>query len=94
MWTPEHFFSDLLSIVRASEAERLLSLTNKTIEQISLDVGFANRAHLFHHFSKWFSKSPSAYRKEVLDDLGGDNVAMQPGNINPDITSELIHLLL
>lgn len=86
-------FSDLLSIARASEAERLLSLTNKTIEQIALDVGFANRAHLFHHFSKWFSKSPSAYRKEVLNDLG-DNVSMQPGNVNPDIINELIYLLL
>ena len=86
-------FSDLLSIARVSEAERLLSLTNKTIEQIALDVGFANRAHLFQHFSKWFSKSPSAYRKEVLNDLG-DNVAIQLGNIDKNIAIDKIHSFL
>lgn len=65
-------FSELVSIARCSEAERLLANTNKSVEQIALDTGFVNRAHLFRHFTRWFSQSPSEYRKKVLKDLGDD----------------------
>lgn len=62
-------FSQLVSITRADEAARLLSNTNKGIDPIALESGFANSGHLFQHFRKWFSLSPSRYRKMVLNDL-------------------------
>lgn len=69
-------FSELVSIARCSEAERLLANTNKGVEQIAFEVGFANRAHFFKHFNRWFSQSPSEYRKKILGDLG-DHVTIK-----------------
>ncbi len=62
-------FSEILSLTRCEEAERLLSATNKTVDQIAVEVGFANRKHLYTQFMRWFSKSPSEYRKSILSDL-------------------------
>lgn len=74
-------FSELLSIVRCSEAERQLALTNKSIEEIASSTGFANRSHFSTQFEKWFSKSPSVYRKTILSDLGNDKkIKYQPYN--------------
>ena len=65
-------FSELVSIVRCDEGERLLADTNLPIEQIAARVGFANRAHFFSHFTKWFPESPSQHRKNILRDLGDE----------------------
>ena len=62
-------FSELVSIIRCDEAERLLATSNHSIEQIASMTGFANRAHLFSNFTKWFSQSPSQHRKSILNDL-------------------------
>ncbi|HPO04014.1 MAG TPA: AraC family transcriptional regulator [Bacillota bacterium] len=62
-------FSELLSLTRCEEAERLLSATNKTVDQIAVEVGFANRKHLYTQFKRWFSKTPSEYRKSIRSDL-------------------------
>lgn len=67
-------FSELLSIARCAQAERLLANTNKSIESISAEVGFTSRNHLFTHFNKWLAQSPSSYRKMILRDLGSDVV--------------------
>lgn len=67
-------FSELLSIARCAEAERLLANTNKSIESISAEVGFTSRNHLFAHFNKWLGQSPSSYRKMVQRDIGLDAV--------------------
>ena len=64
-------FSELVSIIRCDEAERLLATSNHSIEQIASMTGFANRAHLFSNFTKWFSQSPSQHRKSILNDLNG-----------------------
>lgn len=66
-------FSELLSIARCSEAERLLAATNKSIDQIATAVGYSNRGHLTTQFQKWYSTSPSAYRKSVLEDFTKEN---------------------
>jgi AraC-like DNA-binding protein len=72
-------FSELLSITRCEEAERLLSYSNRLVDQIALDVGFANRKHLSTQFKRWFDKTPTEYRKSVLSDLANDTkINIQP----------------
>jgi AraC-like DNA-binding protein len=72
-------FSELLSITRCEEAERLLSYSNRLVDQIALDVGFCNRKHLSTQFKRWFAKTPTEYRKSVLSDLASDKkINIQP----------------
>lgn len=71
-------FSEILALARCEEAERLLSDTDKTMDQIAEEVGFSNRSHLTNQFKKWFHKSPSQYRKNIRQDLLGS------GNIRYD----------
>jgi len=86
-------FSELLSITRCSEAERLLAATNKSIDQIATEVGFSNRGHLHNQFQKWYATSPSAYRKSVLDDFTKENnIKYHP--IDKDSENQAIQALL
>ncbi len=62
-------FSEILSIARCEEAARLLSDTDKTVDQIASDVGFANRSNLNVQFKKLFFKTPARYRKNIQADL-------------------------
>lgn len=86
-------FNDLLSIARVSEAERLLNTTNKPIDQIASEVGFSSRSHLFKHFARWFSKSPSAHRKEILEDMGNDS-SIQLGLLDQEKALAVIYSFL
>lgn len=63
-------FSELVTIARCEEAERLLGTTNKTIDEIALDVGFANRKHLATCFKSWFHRTPSEYRRSLSLQIG------------------------
>jgi len=86
-------FSELLSIARCSEAERLLAATNKSIDQIATEVGFSNRGHLTTQFQRWYSTSPSAYRKSVLEDFTKENnIKYFP--VERDLISSKINTLL
>lgn len=67
-------FSELVSIARCSEVERLLASSSHSIDQIATDVGFANRGHLTKQFQKWYGVTPSQYRKQVLNDYKSKNV--------------------
>lgn len=62
-------FSEILAIARCEEAARLLSDTKKTVDQIAVDVGFANRSNLNTQFKKLFFKTPAGYRKSIQSDL-------------------------
>ena len=62
-------FSEHVSLARCEEVERLLGNTGKTIDQIAMDVGFANRNHLATQFKKWFEKTPTEYRKSIDADI-------------------------
>lgn len=64
-------FSELLSLARCDEAELLLVNTTKSIDEIAMELGFANRYHLSKNFKKWFGNTPSGYRKTVLADING-----------------------
>ena len=68
-------FSELLSLARCEEASKLLSGTSKSLDQIASAVGFAGRSNLTKQFKKWFSKTPTTYRKSINDDLGNMNNA-------------------
>mgnify|MGYP001450397489 CR=1 FL=1 len=62
-------FSQILSLARCEEAERLLSGTEKNLEEIAREAGFANRNHLSANFMRWYSKTPAQFRKSIRDDL-------------------------
>lgn len=62
-------FSELVSIARCSEVERLLLSTNRSIEQIAAEVGFSNRSHLTNQFIKWYGQTPAQYRKKITDEF-------------------------
>ena len=62
-------FSQLLSLTRCENAAAMLSETDKTVDRIAADAGFANRNHLAVQFKRWYGKTPSDYRKSILDDL-------------------------
>jgi transcriptional regulator GlxA family with amidase domain len=44
-------------------AEELLETTNRSVDQIAADVGFANTATLRHHFTRARGVSPQRYRR-------------------------------
>jgi len=62
-------FSELVSLTRCEEAERLLSATNMTVDQIAREVGFSSRQHLGTQFKRWFKRTPTEYRNEIQADL-------------------------
>ena len=64
-------FCELVAIARCEEAERLLGATNKTVDEIALEVGFSNRKHLNLYFQRWFQQTPSAYRRSLRRQPGG-----------------------
>jgi len=60
-------FSELLSVARCEEAERLLYDTEKTVDEISREVGFVNRKHLAVNFKKWYKKTPTDLRRSFRE---------------------------
>jgi AraC-like DNA-binding protein len=62
-------FSQLLSLTRCEEAERLLCYTKKTVDAIANEVGFSTRKELAINFNKWYKKTPSAFRNDLIPDL-------------------------
>lgn len=66
-------FSEMLSLARSEEAERLLFTTQKNVDEIANLVGFANRKHLAINFKKWYKKTPTEFRLAVRKDQLGSN---------------------
>jgi len=64
-------FSEMLSLARSEEAERLLFTTQKNVDEIANQVGFANRKHLAMNFKKWYKKTPTEFRLAVRKDQFG-----------------------
>jgi xylan 1,4-beta-xylosidase len=61
-------FSEMLSLARSEEAERLLFATRMNVDEIAREVGFANRKHLAINFRKWYKKTPTEFRSTVQKD--------------------------
>lgn len=64
-------FSEILSLARSEEAERLLFTTQKNVDEIANQVGFANRKHLAINFKRWYKKTPTDFRRAVRKDQFG-----------------------
>jgi transcriptional regulator GlxA family with amidase domain len=52
-----------ITMQRVLRAEELLETTNRSVDQIADDVGFANAATLRHHFTRARGVSPQRYRR-------------------------------
>lgn len=62
-------FTDLLNLTRVDEALKLLLDTDKTISEISDEVGFSHIRYFNKHFKIRFKCSPNQYRKKFrIDD--------------------------
>ena len=77
-------FSEMLSLARSEEAERLLFTTQKNVDEIANQVGFANRKHLAINFKKWYKKTPTEFRLAVRKDQFG-NQGPVFGKINENL---------
>lgn len=86
-------FSELVSIARCEEAERLLGTSSKTIDDIALEVGFANRKHFSTQFKKWYQKFPSEYRK-VLSTQFSDHSKIASQSLDFDDLSDFLENFL
>lgn len=56
-------FTEYLNFVRVCKAEKLLFTTNKTVSEISMDVGFSSVSYFNRVFKKIKSCTPSDYKK-------------------------------
>lgn len=61
-------FKQYLINYRLNQSISLLENSQKTIAQISLDVGFTNETQYIIHFKKLFNMTPGQYRKSHLLD--------------------------
>ncbi|MCD2348015.1 helix-turn-helix domain-containing protein [Clostridium guangxiense] len=62
--TTGYSFTDLLNLTRVDEALKFLLDTDKTISEISEEVGFSHTRYFNKHFKIHFKCSPTQYRKK------------------------------
>ena len=75
--------SEILSLARVEEAERLLFSTEKTVDDIADETGFANRKHLAVQFRKWYGKTPAAFRKAIREErIGMKAIWEEPADLD------------
>ncbi|MDD3168179.1 MAG: AraC family transcriptional regulator [Eubacteriales bacterium] len=86
-------FSELVTIARCEEAERLLGTTNKTMDEIALEVGFSNRKHFSASFKRWFHMTPSEYRRSVSRKSRG-SISPQYDNYNEKLAQSVLESYL
>jgi AraC-like DNA-binding protein/mannose-6-phosphate isomerase-like protein (cupin superfamily) len=61
-------FSEYLTYVRLTEAERLLVSTGKNVSQIASDTGFANASYFITQFKKHRQMTPKKFKKKLMMD--------------------------
>lgn len=61
-------FTDLLNLTRIEESIKLLLATDKTISEISEDVGFSHTRYFNKHFKLHYKYTPLQYRKKYKVD--------------------------
>ncbi|MDP4177904.1 MAG: helix-turn-helix domain-containing protein [Bacillota bacterium] len=59
-----HSFTDIMNLTRIEEAQKLLLDTDKTISEISYEVGFSHTRYLDKHFKSYYKYTPFQYRKK------------------------------
>lgn len=68
-------FSDLLTYLRVSAAERLLLSGDATVAQIAASCGFSDVKYLTRAFRAWFGESPADYRRRAKPLTEADDLA-------------------
>lgn len=63
-----HSFTDLVNLTRVEEAAKLLLDTDKTISEITEDIGFSHTRYLNKHFKIHYKYTPLQYRKRFKVD--------------------------
>jgi xylan 1,4-beta-xylosidase len=86
-------FSELVNIARCEEGERLLGSTNRTVDEIALDIGFSNRKHFATYFKNWFRMTPTEYRRS-LSRRTGRYVNPQCTELDESLAAELVESFL
>lgn len=69
------YFADYVNQVRLNYAVRELVETDKPITKIAVDCGFSNPSVFSKAFAGMYQMSPSAYRKQMLEDKVQQGVA-------------------
>lgn len=68
-------FSDLLTYLRVSAAERRLIGGDATVAQIAAECGFSDLKYLTRAFRSWFGESPADYRRRTRPLMEADDDA-------------------
>ncbi len=62
-------FTDYLNFVRICHAEKLLTTTDKSISEISYQVGFSSLAYFTKTFKEYKNCTPSIYKKASMTEI-------------------------
>lgn len=81
-------FSDLLTWLRVSAAERMLIGGDATVVQIAADSGFSDVKYLTRAFRAWFGESPADYRRRMKPLLHADDLAPSRPELGRSLAEE------
>ena len=65
-------FNDYLNFVRITEAEKLLTSTDRNITEIAYATGFSSSSYFIKIFDKYKGMSPSRFRKKFCAEPSGE----------------------
>ncbi|APX10703.1 helix-turn-helix domain-containing protein [Tateyamaria omphalii] len=74
----ESFF-DFVNSYRIAEAKSLLATTDKSVLNITYDVGFNARSSFYNAFKRHAGQTPTSFRKSMSKRDGVDDITGQPG---------------
>jgi len=64
-------FSEYLTYVRVTEAEKLLITTSKNVSQIAMETGFSNASYFITQFKRHRQMTPKKFKQRLLRDAQG-----------------------
>ena len=56
-------FSDILEEAKMKSANRMVSQSDRTLNEIALDLGYSDQAHFTRAFRRWTGVSPGTFRR-------------------------------
>jgi AraC-like DNA-binding protein len=62
-------FEMILGEVRAGAAKELLAITDLSIGEVAMAMGYANQAAFSHAFQRWIGMTPSAWRQQWREQM-------------------------
>lgn len=65
-------FKEYVNYLRINEAQRLLLTTNKSITDISMEMGFSSPSHFINVFRQHMGRAPKQYRKNIAKTDAGE----------------------